>query len=164
MKDGASFAERFEGWFARPIAKLAELPEGDGAFLALSASLFLCERYYRTVTNTHEGIGGDEAFKVAAANDFGMHGDEFKRFWKVYRHGIQHQGMPKLIIDNGVTYKWKIDDSYDAVTSIDVIDANNRVIKLNPWKFADLMLNKFRSDPAILSNATLHAFAEILSS
>jgi len=46
MKPGASLIDRFNGWFVEPIEKLKELPEGDGGFLALSAALFLCERYY----------------------------------------------------------------------------------------------------------------------
>ena len=63
--------ERFYGWFILPIEKLKELPEGDGGFLALSAALFLCERYYRALTNTlHEkGIRDDETFKIEAAKE-----------------------------------------------------------------------------------------------
>jgi hypothetical protein len=34
MKTGATIIERFDGWFANPIEKLKELPEGDGGITA----------------------------------------------------------------------------------------------------------------------------------
>jgi hypothetical protein len=97
MKPGATLMERFDGWFVNPIEKLKELPEGDGGFLALSAALFLCERYYRALTETLYGKRDDETFKIEAAKDLGLSLDDFKLFWVVYRHGIQHQGTPKKI-------------------------------------------------------------------
>src|SRR5688572_30425857 len=95
MQPGATLWTRFEGWFWKPIEKLKECHQGDGAFLAMSASLALCERYYRTVTNTHEGQKDDLTFRKAAAKDLGVEYWKFEIFWKVFRHGIQHQGMPK---------------------------------------------------------------------
>jgi len=80
MKPGASLLERFDGWFAKPIEKLRELPQGDGGFVALSVALFLCERYYRTLTNTHEGQRDDKAFKVEAAKDLGLKEKDFEHF------------------------------------------------------------------------------------
>ena len=44
MKPSASDVEKFTGWFARAIDKLAELPEGDGAFAAMMIALPLYER------------------------------------------------------------------------------------------------------------------------
>ena len=163
MKPGANFIERFDGWFVKPIEKLKELPEGDGGFLALSAALFLCERYYRTLTNTHEGQRDDKAFKVEAAKDLGLELEDFNCFWQVYRNGIQHQGMPRRFVDdkNNVTYGWNMDRRFSAVPTIYAIDAQKREIRLNPWKFAELMISKFRGHPSILENATLHAFGEV---
>ena len=163
MKPGATFTERFDGWFVKPIEKLKELPEGDGGFLALSAALFLCERYYRTLTNTHEGSRDDESFKVAAAKDLGIDLNDFKRFWKVYRHGVQHQGMPRTHEENKVTYKWHMDGRFEAIPEIHRVDSHTQEIRLNPWRFADLMISKFQANPAVLQNATLHAFGEVLA-
>ena len=162
MKAGATFTERFDGWFANPIEKLKELPEGDGGFLALSAALLLCERYYRTLTGTHEGSRDDESFKVEAAKDLGIDLNDFKRFWKVYRHAVQHQGMPRRHVENKVTYKYHMHDSFEGIPEIHKIDAHTQEIRLDPWKFAELMISKFHAKPTVLENATMHAFGEVI--
>jgi len=164
MKPSASYTERFEGWFVKPIEKLRELPEGDGGFLALSAALFLCERYYRTMTNTHENSSDDNAFKQEAARDLGVSLHDFMLFWRVYRHGIQYQGMPRKVYDKNanLTYKWHLDESFAGVPEIHQIDAQNSEIRLNPWKFAELVIEKFRADPSLLQKATVHAFGEVI--
>jgi hypothetical protein len=163
MRPGASLFERFDGWFVRPIEKLKELPEGDGGFLALSAALFLCERYYRTLTNTQENPSDDKSFKVEAAKDLGIELEDFNCFWQVYRNGIQHQGMPRRFVDKKkrLTYGWNMDERFSAIPIIHEIDAKTREIRLNPWKFAELIISKFRDNPEILKNATLHAFGEV---
>jgi hypothetical protein len=162
MKPGASQMERFNGWFVEPIEKLKELPEGDGGFLALSAALFLCERYYRALTDTHYGKRDDEAFKIAAAKDFGLSLDDFKRFWFVYRHGIQHQGTPKKYIDkNKMKYSWQISDDFNAIPEIYKINAYKREIRLNVWKFADLIITKFKTNPIVFRKAISHTFPEV---
>ena len=115
-RPGASSMERFNGWFVEPIEKLKELPEGDGGFLALSAALFLCERYYRALAKIHCGRGDDETFKIEAAKDLGLSLDEFKCFWMVFRNGTQHQGIPRKYVDNNkVEYVWQIYDGFDAI-------------------------------------------------
>lgn len=164
MKPKASLEERFDGWFVQPIEKLKELPEGNGGFLALSAALFLCERYYRTLTNTHEDSKDNKSFKVEAAKDMGLELNDFETFWKVYRHGIQHHGMPKRLVEHGITYKWQMDESFNAIPQIHIIDAHTKAIRLNPWKFAELIISKFKADPTILGKATLHAFGEVFDS
>lgn len=161
MKPKASLEERFDGWFVQPIEKLKELPEGNGGFLALSAALFLCERYYRTLTNTHEGSNDNNSFKVEAAKDMRLELNEFRVFWKVYRDGIQHQGMPRRFVKDGVTYRWQMDGSFNAIPQIHIIDAHTQAIRLDPWKFAVLVIGKFKANPTILEKATLHAFGEV---
>ena len=55
MKPKSSLEERFDGWYVKPIKLLKDgLPEGDGSLLALSAVLFLYERYYRVLTITYD--------------------------------------------------------------------------------------------------------------
>ena len=163
MKPNATLWERFEGWFVKPIEKLKECPEGDGAFLAMSTALFLCERYYRTSTNTHEQSDDNASFKSAAATDLGVCVDEFEVFWRVFRHGIQHQGMPKLYRDrnSGVEYRWNFGLCYAELPKFIPAAPGIIVICIDPWKFATLICDKYRRNPDVLERATIHAFAEV---
>jgi hypothetical protein len=163
MKPGASLMDRFDGWFVQPIEKLKELPEGDGGFLALSAALFLCERYYRAFTNTLHGKRDDETFKIAAAKDLGLSLEDFNSFWIVYRNGVQHQGTPKKYVDkkNQTKYFFHIDDEFSGIPAIYKINAYKREIRLNVWKFADLIIEKFRKNPDVFQKALSHAFPEV---
>lgn len=163
MKPGASLMERFEGWFIKPIEKLKEIPEGDGGFLALSAALFLCERYYRALTDTLNGKRDDEQFKIAAAKDLGLSLGDFNCFWIVYRNGVQHQGTPQKYIDkkNQIKYFFRISDEFNGIPEIYKINAYKREIRLNVWKFADLIINKFKSNEAIFRKAVSRTFPEV---
>jgi len=162
MKPGASQMERFDGWFVKPIEKLKELPEGDGGFLALSAALFLCERYYRALTATIYGKSDDETFKIEAAKDLGISLDDFKCFWMVYRNGIQHQGTPQKYFDkNRVKYTSLISDEFNAIPEIHKINAYKREIRLNVWKFADFIITKFKTNPEVFKKAISRTFPEV---
>lgn len=163
MKPGASLMERFNGWFVLPIEKLKELPEGDGGFVALSAALFLCERYYRALTNTLHGKKDNETFKIAAAKDLGLDFEDFNSFWIVYRNGIQHQGTPKKYIDRKkqVKYFFHISDEFSGIPEIYKINAYKREIRLNIWMFADLIIEKFKTNPDVFQKALSHTFPEV---
>ena len=162
MQPGASLMERFDGWFVEPIEKLKEIPESDGGFLAMSASLFLCERYYRALAKINHGRGDDETFKIEAAKDFGLSLDDFKCFWMVFRNGIQHQGVPRKYIDeNKVEYTWQLYDDIDAILEFYNINTYKRVIRLNVWKFADLIITKFKTNPKVFQKAFSHTFAVV---
>lgn len=163
MKPGSSLMERFDGWFVKPIEKLKEMPEGDGGFLALSAALFLCERYYRALTNTLDGSRDDEKFKIAAAKDLGLSLEDFNCFWIVYRNGVQHQGTPKKYIDkkNQIKYFFHISDEFSELPKVNKINAYKREIRLNVWKFADLIVNKFKTNPEVFKKAVSRTFPEV---
>ncbi len=164
MKKNASTMERFEGWFVKPIEVLKnskDLPEGDGGFFALSMALSLFERYYRVKSKT-ESKHRRSDFKIKAASDLKLSPDEFKAFWKVYRNGTQHQCMPIDYTDEkGITYKWRTHDDFNATPKLHPIDASTVEIQLNPWEFADFIIDKYKSDPN-LDQYFKHAFAAVL--
>ena len=153
--------ERFRRWFVDPVEKLKTLPNGDGAFAALSIGFLLCERYYRIVANTQEVVK-DNKFKKAAAKDLNVNATFFQRFWSAYRNGLMHQGTPKVHEEDGIKYKWRIDDKYhEYPTYFD--KGGFRYVCLNPWKFTDFMIAKFLGNPSRLNGSLIYQFGKILS-
>jgi hypothetical protein len=164
---------RFKRWYVRPYNRLKKIKNGDGQFVALSIGLFLCERYYRTKTKTQNDphAPSNRAFMKEAASDLKVDQELFNKFWLIYRHGMQHQGMPKKVKEkkNGMEIwnRWLVDPYiggpfFERPTSY--IDSQGQVIIcLNIWKFTDLMIKKFLDNPAMIADAFTHALAEIYS-
>jgi len=164
MKPNATVEEKFDGWYVKPIKLLKDgLPEGDGGVLALSAALFLCERYYRVLTNTHNKFDpkSNKKFKNEAAKDLGLKEKDFEAFWRVYRNVTQHQGIPIDTEYDGKKYKWQTREDFEAIPSFHTIDKDTCEIRLNPWKFAELIIDKYNKDKATLTKFFDHAFAAV---
>lgn len=153
---------KFVRWFVIPLNTLRAIPNGDGAFVALSIGCQLCERFYRAKTKTQEKWR-DQTFQDEAGDDLGVGRQQFRRFWNTFRHGQQHQGSPKKHVENssGIHYLWQISAQFSAVPTEAFVDSTTTVIRLDPWKFADLMIVRFLNEPAILEDATSHAFGNI---
>lgn len=166
MSDSPSVLERFNRWFVAPLELLKTLPDGDGAFIALSIGCSLCERYYRAKSNT-EDKWRCYKFKEDAAKDFCIEKSDFDDFWNIYRHGMQHQGTPKQEDkrnnDGNVihSYKWLISCEFGELPTFDNSTPNETTIRLDPFKFADLIIQKFLSDPETLAKVSSHAFRDI---
>lgn len=164
MKPNASVEERFDGWYVKPIELLRDkLRDGDGGLLALSAALFLCERYYRVLTTTHDKFDdkSNKKFKNKAAKNLGLKRKDFEAFWRVYRNGTQHQGIPINKEYDGKKYKWQMRDDFNAIPSFHAMGNNTYEIRLNPWKFADLIIKKYKKDTSTLTKSFKHAFAVV---
>lgn len=101
--------QRFKRWFVVPFNKLKEIPNGDGAFVALSMGLFLCERYYKLEARIQdeETTSKDDQFRNKAAKDLNVNSTFFCHFWQVFRNGMQHQATPKTYTIGEITYKWR---------------------------------------------------------
>ena len=117
-------SEKLQRWFVESLRVLKEIPNGDGAFVALSIGCQLCERFYRAKTGTQEVQDGIP-FQEEAGRALGVGEDRFKRFWKAFRHGMQHQGSPKTYQQGGIDYKWRISSSYNVVPDEVVIDRDD---------------------------------------
>ena len=159
-QDIMTSTDKLQKWFIEPLRVLRSLPDGDGAFIALSIGCQLCERFYRAKTQTQE-IQDGVPFQEEAGRSLGVGEDHFKRFWKVFRHGMQHQGSPKSFQLGGISYKWRISAAYKDVPEEVVVDSNTTVIQIDPWKFADGMVKRFLNEPAVLDSAIMHAFGDI---
>lgn len=140
-----SSIELFERWFGRSIEKLAELPNGDGAFAALMISLPLYDRFIHAKLKL-EGRPATDAFVQGEIEaDLGLTDHQRRVFWAMFRNGFMHQGMAK----DGKT-KWVISHVYGALPVFRTI-AGQEVICLDPWKFTDRVLAKFRADHRLIT-------------
>jgi hypothetical protein len=157
MKPNATPIERFEGWFVRPIEKLEELPEGDGAFAALMIALPLYERYITAKLKIEGKPTGDEDIQAEISRDLGLGDGQRRIFWKIFRVGFMHQGMGK----QGPT-KWVVSHTYGELPTFKSINGQNYV-RLNPWKFAERVLNKYRADPRLITASDSFPLADVFS-
>jgi hypothetical protein len=154
--------DNFIRWFVVPVAKLKELPNGDGAFIAMSIGFFLCERYYKKASKLQDSEDSslDAQFRNRAAKDLGVNPIFFLHFWQVYRNGMQHQATPRTYKVGDITYKWSISGEYHAIPMY-FDEGGFRIICIDPWKFCDSMISKILSDPSCLRKSIVYQFGKI---
>ncbi len=155
--------DNFHRWFCDPLAKLKEVPDGGAGFIVMSIGCMLCERWHRIETGEQDNWRG-EKFKDAAAAYLNINKDFFADFWDVYRNGIQHQGQPKWRKGDGKDrkpYRWLFHDSFSDRPTLGTDQTGLEYICINPFKFTDLYIGLFLSDPQKLSQADLHSLGEI---
>jgi hypothetical protein len=154
--------ENFIRWFVIPVAKLKEIPNGDGAFLAMSVGFFLCERYYKEKAKLEnaEDCSLDDRFRNKAAKDLGVNPEFFLHFWQVYRNGMQHQATPKKYKTKDYNYRWSISSDYHEIPMYYDKDGF-RVICIDPWKFCDLMIQKILSDHVCLKKSIVYEMGKV---
>lgn len=145
MKPDATPEERFKGWYVRPVEKLKDLPEGDGAFAALMIVLPLYERLIKARLKVADKPTGDEDVASAVGDDLGLRGSDRRVFWSAFRVGFMHQAMGKA----GRT-PWLVSDSFGAVPEFRDINGA-RCVCLDPWKFADRVLGSFLDAPELIT-------------
>jgi hypothetical protein len=158
---------RFRMWYSdpldffqhkKPLAPKERHDRFDGAFLAMSLGLFLFERYYRIKSGTHD-VEPDpnttdkdwpSEFRKCASSDLNIDLEFLTAFWTVFRNGVQHQGMPKRVQQGykgkKVWHLWDISSDYTNLPQVHWISATEMVICINPWKFAELMIQKFEAN------------------
>jgi len=145
VRPEATPEERFTGWYVRPIEKLKELPEGDGAFAALMIALPLYERLIKARLKVAGKPTGDEDVASAVSDDLGVQGTDRSIFWSAFRIGFMHQGMGKA----GPT-PWLVSGACGAVPEFREINGT-RCVCIDPWKFADRVLGAFLAAPSLIT-------------
>ena len=151
--------EKFTRWFENPVRGLSLHPDGDGAFVALSLGFLLFERYYRIITNTQH-IDSFDVARNCGADEMDVNKEFFSIFWSTYRNGLMHQGTPQVYSRAGRSYKWMIDAEFNAhPTYYD--DAGVRFICLNPWKFTEYAIDKFKANPSALNGSVTYKLGSI---
>lgn len=141
----------FERWFVQPLAKLHEIPNGDGAFIALATSCFLYERYAVAVI---KGSGGkaDRQAKIAQfMADFTTNQATARAFWDVIRDGILHQAMPKQSGYDGKSLPvWQFHHSFKQPVELGTDPRGLSILKIEPWLFTKKVIDLWRQNLDLL--------------
>ena len=131
----------FDRWFTQSIAKLKELPTGDGAFAALMIAIPLYERFIVGKLKLAGSETKEDNVKQEVAADLNLDDRQRSIFWEMFRNGFMHQAMAK----DGKT-KWMVSHTFDALPVFKEIDGVNYIL-LDPWKFADRVITKYKDNP-----------------
>jgi hypothetical protein len=155
MRPGASPSERFKGWFVESVAKLRELPEGDGAFATMMIVLPLYERYIIANLKLSGSQTGEEEITREIGADLGLDEAQRRIFWEMFRNGFMHQAMVKA----GQT-QWAVSDRFGALPEFRLLNGQ-RCVCVDPWKFADRVLEAFVRDPRLIAASESFPLAEV---
>lgn len=147
--------ERFERWFGRAVKKLRELDNGDGGFAVLMIAIPLYERYINARLKLNGSGQGEMEVREEIAGDLRLNDHDRKIFWDIFRNGFTHQAMAK-----GGRTKWLIGHSYGELPELKTVNGQS-VFVLDPWKFSDRILNKFRDDHRLITASGSYALADI---
>jgi len=150
-------SEFFNRWYVQSIAKLKELPNGDGAFAALMIAMPLYERYIVAKLKLAGTETSDSNVKQEIADDLRLEAHKRSIFWDMFRNGFMHQAMAK----DGNT-KWMVSDTFGELPEFKEIDGVNYIL-LDPWKFADRVLAKYKADPRLITASESFPLASIFS-
>lgn len=115
---------------------------GDQAFVCLSACLQLYEKYLRSTPYINEGQTFSEGHKVfkQIGKDFGIRADYAFEFWKSWRNGLSHHGMPYI----SGRFDWGLAGGQQQIVLI-----SGRTFTINPWLLRDMILAKVKSQQKI---------------
>jgi hypothetical protein len=162
-----SSREKFERWVETPLEVLRNIPNGDGAFVALCISFSLYERFIHSVIKSPNSQTSPDFFDLGA-KDLGCDPKTFKRFWESYRVGMQHFFQPKNYTEKkgqGDRWGWDIASSagYNAFPEIVSPSAGHFIIKIDPWKFSDHVVVRWRENPRLLDAISVSAFGNVIA-
>ena len=134
----------FERWFVQPLRQLENIPNGDGAFIALASSCFLYERYIRAKAAHTLGLKPDERFiperPKQIAVDFQVDEDTARAFWDVMRNGLLHFAMPKHLKGTKKSPRWHFHHDYTQSIQLNQWADGKWYLEIQPWKVVDRVL------------------------
>jgi hypothetical protein len=149
-------SEQFEKWFVDPIEKLKELPNGNGGWVAFMVALVLYERLIVARLMLRDGKAPKKDVRREMAIDLGLTRDKLDKFWKMFRDGIFHEGMP-----NTQEGKYLFHHALSEYPEFKMIEGVERIC-FDPWKFANRVLTEFLSNPALITASKSFPFADII--
>jgi len=130
----------FTRWYIQPLEKLKEIPNGDGAFVALTISCILYERYAVTVITRSGTKVTDDAKRQQLTIDFETDKNTAEAFWNIIRDGLAHEGMPLQKQHGKSMPGWRF--RHDFLKPMELANENGAPILLvQPWRFMDKVLS-----------------------
>jgi hypothetical protein len=149
----------FDRWFNNAIIQLEKLPDGDGGTAGLMVVLPLYERYI--YIQRARGRAGRGFYKVMAADLQLASDSEAETFWTTFRHGFCHTGMPfeRARAGNALP-KVSFNGRFSWRPEFHTAPDGQSVVCLDPWKLIHYVMDKYRSDPTLL---TQHPDAPLLA-
>ena len=143
-------------WFDQPLNVIehgGQIPDGNGAIIALMAVFPLYERYLNSIRASQPKA----QYWQCLSDDTGLNDlKKAEMFWNVFRDGLLHRGMPfdcsRKARDKRLTLpKVSLDGSHSSLPVYRVSVKGEQVICFNPWGFVQHVLNKYRTDPELLN-------------
>lgn len=138
----------FEKWFGAPLDKLEEIPEGDGAFAAMSTCWGLYERFLSTLSKEEKQARKMRDFEVSTA-------EQANDIWNMCRDGLAHSAMffvkrePRGKKKTKVKYmSYEINGNFTRAFEFDTKNPN--LLMINPWLFKKLVVSIYRSNYQLL--------------
>jgi hypothetical protein len=151
----------FERWFVQPLARLRELPNGDGGFIALATSCFLYERYAVAAIKRSGGKANKEGKIGQFMGDFEVDEGTARQFWDVIRDGILHQGMPKANEnDDSSSPNW----AFVSINKPVQMGKNNGsdILLVQPWLFTDKVLQLWNENQTLIDQNKIFRWANVV--
>jgi hypothetical protein len=130
----------FDRCFLQPINALREIPNNDGALVALAISCFLYERYADAVLQAKGKPSNEKDTIGQLAKDFQISSNLAATFWDVIRNGLLHKAMPKQRNRGKKLADWDISTTHSS--PIDLIDGQ---LKIQPWLVVNKVLALWKS-------------------
>jgi hypothetical protein len=158
--------ERFKRWVEVPLELLRNIGNGDGAFATLSICFGLYERFVHSSIQSSNTQTNPEFFGFAG-KDLDCEPETFKRFWECYRVGMQHAFQPKNYHEKkgtGDRWGWEMaaESGFHAFPVITNPDPNLYIIRIDPWKFADHVLARWKANLQLLDEISVFTFGKVV--
>ena len=119
----------------------------DGGTAGMMIVLPLYERYVQINSKKSK-----QNWLVYLANDLTLKGrPEAVIFWKTFRHGFCHLGMPLEVARNRKPLpKARFSTDFSWRPTFATAPGNQQLICLDPWKFIHYVMDKYDKDPTLL--------------
>lgn len=158
--------EKFRRWVIRPIEALRALPDGDGAFAALTIACGLYERFIDSSLDAAGIVANPGAFREAAAKDLGCERKAVDRFWDGYRLGLAHAYHPKKYTEKagqGDSWGWEMAEAHGFEKYPVVVQTSARsfLVRIDRWKFVAHVLQRWQENPNLRDQLEEFAFGNV---